>query len=150
MVLGTGMARWMCAVPSASKVVYGSVGTDWDCARTASAAGRASREENDLLVMMSLAHVADVIRPVHLNKKPVRIPEFERFLRPAGLHFQIACFQFCQNTFGVKSRDSKIVVIEGRAPGFLLNAEEALTDAQNVRLFRVLPKRQSEAFLVEL
>jgi len=43
----------MRAVPSASKVVEASAATDCDRARIANAAGRASRDESDLLVIVS-------------------------------------------------------------------------------------------------
>src|ERR1700736_3153480 len=54
MVLGSGIARWIWAVPSLSKVVYGSAATDcaFDC--NANAAGMAKRDESDLRVISCL------------------------------------------------------------------------------------------------
>src|SRR5207249_12330575 len=92
----------------------------------------------------SLANMARVRRAVELNQEAVRIPKFERLVRSAGLNLQIACLQFRQNRVRIKSRDSEIEVIELRRCALLLDTEEALSDAQNVDVFRVLLERHPE------
>jgi hypothetical protein len=72
--------------------------------------------------------MAGVRRAVELNEEAVRIPEFERLLRPAGFDLQIARLQFRQNPIRFKSRDPEIEVIEFRRRALLLDTEEALSD----------------------
>src|SRR5258708_11661166 len=101
-------------------------------------------------IFWSLANMPLVTGSVQLNQKAVRVPKLERFLGPAGLHLQITRFQFRQNRVRVKSRDSEIDVIELSRRALLLDAEEALSDAQDVRLFGVLLERHPEELLLKL
>src|SRR5207244_1676167 len=97
-----------------------------------------------------LTNMARVRRAVELNQEPVGIPEFERLLRPARLDLQIARLQFRQNRICVKSGNPEIEVIELGRCALLFDTEEALSDAQDVRVFRVLLERHAEELLVEL
>src|ERR1035438_525924 len=104
MVLGTGIARWMWAVPSLSKVVYGSAATDCAFDRNANAAGGAKRDESDLRVISCLH---DLHTQVHsLERESIGIPELERLLVPARFRLQIARFQLGDHIVRVETRDA--------------------------------------------
>ena len=48
---------------------------------------------------------------IQLNKESIGIQEFERFLGPTGLRFQIARRQFCCYLIGVETGHSEVVVV---------------------------------------
>jgi hypothetical protein len=70
-----------------------------------------------------------------LNDKSVRIPEFERLLRPARLQLQIALLQLSGYVVGVETGDSEVVVVEGSGFALLLDSKKAFAYTQDVRLF---------------
>jgi hypothetical protein len=72
---------------------------------------------------------------IHLNDESVRIPEFERLLRPARLQLQIALLQLSGYVVGVETGDSEVVVVEGSGFALLLDSKKAFAYTQDVRLF---------------
>jgi hypothetical protein len=61
MVLGTGTARLMCAVPALSMVVRSSVGGVWARACQAHAAGKTNNDDaRDLLVIFAIVQYRDL------------------------------------------------------------------------------------------
>src|ERR1022692_2695543 len=98
----------------------------------------------------STADVPFVIRSVDLNQKSVGIPELKRFLVAAGLHFQIARLQFSYYIVRIESCDSEVIVIESWRRTLLFNSKEALSNSQDVSLFRMLLQGHPKKLLIEL
>src|SRR5579862_6752305 len=73
MVLGTGTARWMCAVPSPSTVVSSSAGGACAPACQADAAGKINNDARDFRLVIRLI----ISHPGH-NRDSIRIRAFSR------------------------------------------------------------------------
>src|SRR6266849_3372626 len=66
-VLGTGTARLMCAVPSLSMVVRSSAGGVWGRACQAHAAGKTNNDDaRDLLVIFAIVQCCDLTSRIRM------------------------------------------------------------------------------------
>src|SRR5260370_13242874 len=123
----------------------------------ANAAGRAHRDESDLLVIVRssvakdlAAYVTLISGSIHLNEESIGIPELKRFLVPARLRLQIARLQLRDYVVGVETGDSEVVVVERRRVALLVNSKEALAYAQDMGCCRMLLEGHPKEFLVKL
>src|SRR5205809_1130104 len=105
---------------------------------------RLYRVEGGYTLTERSAHVTYVVGSVQLDQEPIRIGEFERFLRIAVRELQIAFLQLRARLVSIEPGNSEVIMIERGRTWFLLNAKEGLSDTQNMDRRRLLLQRHSE------